>query len=187
MLPEAIQYLLRTYATAAAMREALESLRNIRQTSTEAEEDYRKRLNDAIFRCGNIHEEDEKMTYYVDGLNNTIRMVVAQYRENVPRRDLTFEGLCHFARSEDDAHRARMEQIVKVMATAPTKSRGLPRPTSTFLIQDKPRTERTPRTNVHPMDMESQQPLATPKVEEDETLDQEEVQEEEFHYTGRRR
>ena len=37
------------------------------------------------------------------------------------------------------------------------------------------------------MDMTSQQPLATPKVEEDETLDQDEVQEEEFHYTGSRR
>ena len=48
--PKAIQYLLRIYATAAAMRESLESLRNIWKTSTEAEEDYRKRLNEAIFR-----------------------------------------------------------------------------------------------------------------------------------------
>ena len=58
--PKAIQYLLRTYATAASVQEALESLRNIRQASTEAEENYRKRLNQAIFRCRNIYEEDEK-------------------------------------------------------------------------------------------------------------------------------
>ena len=51
------------------------------------------------------------MTYYVDGLNETIRMVVARQRENVPWQDLTFEGLCHFSRSEDDAHRVLMEQI----------------------------------------------------------------------------
>ena len=58
--PEAIQYLLRTYATTAAMREALESLRNIRKASTEDEEEYCKRFNQGIFRCGNIHEEDKK-------------------------------------------------------------------------------------------------------------------------------
>ena len=40
--PEAIQFFLRTYATAATMREALESLRNIRQAHMETEEDYRK-------------------------------------------------------------------------------------------------------------------------------------------------
>ena len=86
----------------------MESLPNIRQTSTEAEEDYRERPNEEIFRCGNIHEEDEKMTNYGDGLNETIRMVVARHRKNVSLRDLTFEGLSHLARSEDDAHRARM-------------------------------------------------------------------------------
>ena len=58
--PEAIQYLLRTYATAAVMREALDILQNIRQSSIEVEEDYFKRLNQAIFRCRIIHEEEEK-------------------------------------------------------------------------------------------------------------------------------
>ena len=70
--PEAIEYLLSTYATAASMREALQTLGNILQASTEAGGDYGKSLNEAKFRCGNIHEEDEKMTYYVYGLNDTI-------------------------------------------------------------------------------------------------------------------
>ena len=39
--PDAIQCTLGIYVTAAAMRGSLESLRNIRRTSTEAEEDYR--------------------------------------------------------------------------------------------------------------------------------------------------
>ena len=60
------------------------------------------------------------MTYYVDGLNDNIRMVVDRHRENIPRWDLTFEGLCHFDRSEDDAQRALMEQIVNVMSTPAT-------------------------------------------------------------------
>ena len=37
------------------------------------------------------------------------------------------------------------------------------------------------------MDISSKQPLTTPKVEEYETLDQDEVQKEGFHYTGSRR
>ena len=107
---EAIQYLLRTYATASAMRKFLEDLRNIRQGEDEVEEAYRKRLNECVFRCGNVHSEDEKMTLYVDGLSDTIRMIVARYRESVHRRDLTFESLCHFAKSEDEAYRARLKR-----------------------------------------------------------------------------
>jgi len=129
--PEAIQYLLRTYATPTAMREALEHLRNIRQGEMEAEEEYRKRLNQAIYRCGNVHEEDEKMTYYIDGLSDTIRMVVARYRESIPRRELTFESLCHFARSEDDAHRARYQQLIKAGTINVPRPRSLLKPGTT--------------------------------------------------------
>ena len=107
--PEAVQYMLRTYATPTAMREALETLRDVRQENTETEEDYRKRLNVAIHRCGNVHSEDEKMTLYVDGLAPTIRTVVARHRESVNRREMTFEGLAHFARSEDEVVRARAQ------------------------------------------------------------------------------
>ena len=126
----------------------------------------------------------KKMTYYVNGLNDIIRMVVARHRENVPRPDLTFEGFSRISRFEDDAHRARMEHISKEMAIPETKPRRILRPTSTYLIQDTPRTERTPnlmlsptpRTTVHLMDEKSQEPVTTSKVEEDETLDQDQVQ-----------
>ena len=91
-----------------------------------------------------------KMTYYVDGLNHTIRMVVARHRENVPRRVLTFEGLCHFERSKDDAHRARMEQISTVMSTPTTNPRGLPHPTRIHLFQETPRAGRTPNPVLSP-------------------------------------
>lgn len=63
--PEAIQDLLRTYATASAMCEGLEDLRNVKQKPDENEDQYRKRLNEAIFRCGNVHSEDKKITVYV--------------------------------------------------------------------------------------------------------------------------
>ena len=121
--PEAVQYLLRTYATAFAMREVLADLRNIKQNANESEESYRKRLNEAIFRCGNVHTEDEKMTLYVDGLSETIRMVVARYRETIHRRDLTFEELCHYAKSEDDAYRARFKHVASILPSGSNRTR----------------------------------------------------------------
>ena len=58
--PEGVQYLLRTYATPAAIRNATNELRSIRQSTDEDELAYGARVNHAVYRCGNVHEEDEK-------------------------------------------------------------------------------------------------------------------------------
>ena len=57
---EGVQYLLRTYATPAAFRNATNELRGAHQSADEDELAYGERLNHAVYRCGNIHEEDEK-------------------------------------------------------------------------------------------------------------------------------
>lgn len=57
--PEAIQYLLGTYATTSSMPEALEDLRNIRKTG-QVEEEYKKCFNKTIFWCGNVNNEDRR-------------------------------------------------------------------------------------------------------------------------------
>lgn len=85
------------------MREELENLRSIRQHDDKLEESYRKHSNQAIRSCGNFHEDDEKMTMFIDGLSKTIQAMVARRRESVPRRYLTFEDLLHFSRSEYEA------------------------------------------------------------------------------------
>ena len=61
----------------------------------------------------------------------------------------------------------------------------------THLFQETGRTPNpvvllTPKTTVHLMDVESQEPIKSSKAEEDRILNQDQVQEEEFHYTGRR-
>lgn len=45
------------------------------------------------FICGNVHNEDKKMTVFVDGLDNSIRTVVARFRDNESRYEITFERL----------------------------------------------------------------------------------------------
>lgn len=44
------------------MREVLEDLRDVKQMVDEKEYQYRKRLNEAIFKYGNVHLETRKIT-----------------------------------------------------------------------------------------------------------------------------
>lgn len=73
--------MLRTYATPTAMSEALENLRLIPQRAKEDEVFHKKRLNYGIHRCGNIHEEDEKMTFNIGGPPQKSRTIVARFPE----------------------------------------------------------------------------------------------------------
>jgi len=52
--PEAVKYLLRSYATSNAVREAVLSLRDLSQIPGEVETDYSKHVNDAGNCCGNV-------------------------------------------------------------------------------------------------------------------------------------
>ena len=112
--PEAVQYLLRTYATNDALSSALLDLRDTRQKPQESETDYSARLLDAEYRCGNVHDAEERMTLFIDGLNPGIRSLVARHREaerryNRRKRDkLTYLDLVQYAQNEGDACRARM-------------------------------------------------------------------------------
>ena len=103
---EAVQYFLRTYATPSAIREAVNHLRDIRQLPKETELEYSARLNNAAYRCGNVYDETDKMTFFINGLSPTIRNIVARHRESQPRRSLTYEELVQFARDEGESHRA---------------------------------------------------------------------------------
>lgn len=104
--PEAVQYLLRAYATSNRIQEAILRMRDTRQQPQEDEETYSTRLNNAVRRCGNVHSSEERMTMFVDGLLPSIRSLVARHRES--HRRSSYIELVHFARAEGDAHRARV-------------------------------------------------------------------------------
>ena len=87
----------------------MSDLRMTRQSTTEDENAYAARINQATYRCANIHSEDEKMTFYVDGLMPNIRTTVARFRENEFRQDMTFERLIQIAKDEGDEALARIE------------------------------------------------------------------------------
>lgn len=68
------------------MLEALEKLRNVKEKANKDEDQYRKQLNKAMLKCGNVHSKDEKIILYLDGISTTNNMVVAHHRETFHRR-----------------------------------------------------------------------------------------------------
>ena len=110
--PEAVQYPLRTYGMNDAISGAVLHLRDVRQISEEWETSYSARLLDAEFRCGNVHDAEERILLFIDGLNPGIRSLEARYRESAlqdrrNRRTITFLDVVQFAQKEGDTLRAR--------------------------------------------------------------------------------
>lgn len=99
-----------TYKMPTTVREDLENVRSIRKRAEEKEDLHKKNLYDAMHRCGNVHEKDEEMNFYIDGVLPTTRTIVARFRESERRRDVKFEDFTHFARAECEAARDRLQQ-----------------------------------------------------------------------------
>lgn len=107
--PEAVQWLLRTYATPAALREAVKAFRSLEQKPEEEETDYGNRVLLASHRCGDVFTDAEQMSAFVDGLLKTTRTLVARHRESMARErrsELTFSDLVSYAQDQGDAFRA---------------------------------------------------------------------------------
>lgn len=99
------------------MCEFFEGVRNIMIKSDEKEDQYLKRLNEAMLICGKVHSEGDKKTLYVNGLKPTINKVVTQHHESVHHRDFTFESLCHLVKFQDEAYNTRLRHITSNVTT----------------------------------------------------------------------
>lgn len=109
--PEAVQYLLRSYATSNEIQRAMMDLRNVTQNPGEDERDYSTRLEDACRRVGNVHSLHEKCTMFESGLVPEIRALVSRHREANP--NISFLELVQFARAEGETHRARSKMATR--------------------------------------------------------------------------
>ena len=106
--PEAVQYLLRSYATANHIRTAVLALRDVRQHPTEDEQSYSGRLEKAEVRCGNIHTKDEKKNLFIHGLLTAIKAVLSRHRDT--HDEEAYLELLQHAQAEGDNYRARLRQ-----------------------------------------------------------------------------
>ena len=51
-----------------------------------------------------MHVTDEQMKIFIDGLDPSIRTLVARHREQRPRHKLSYQELAQFARDEGDEY-----------------------------------------------------------------------------------
>ncbi len=123
--PELVQYFLSTYATPSAMREAVNNIRTLKQRMGEDEVEFGARINEAAHKCGNAFSEEDKMTYFVDGLHTTIQSIVSSWRETQSRKEITYSKLMLKARDEGTAYRARTENIRVVRAVKANSTRNV--------------------------------------------------------------
>ena len=131
--PEAVQYLLQTYATDLAIERSIEATQSLRQQVGEDEKAYSARFTLAEQRCGNVHRWRERKLLFIDGLTGAIKPLVARY--NRQSRQATYLDIVEFAYEEGVAHRARggtrrnvdilkPQQAARTPRALPLKARG---------------------------------------------------------------
>lgn len=76
-------------------------LRAVPQGLLKMELELATKLNQAIYRCSNMHSREGVLILYIDALHPTICSVVAQYRES--HRRATYLDVVEFAEHEGDA------------------------------------------------------------------------------------
>ncbi|CAN8063108.1 unnamed protein product [Agarophyton chilense] len=103
--PVVVQYLLRNYVISNAIRQAILDLRDVTQKRGKGEAEYSSRLDRMATRCGNVHSTEDKITLLTDGLDPTIKSLVAGFREK--HEGTPFLELDQFGQAEGEADRAR--------------------------------------------------------------------------------
>ena len=92
--PEAVKWLLRSFATDEAIRQAVLALREVQQRPSEDEMEFYICLTDAGNCCGNVYSIEEQMKMFIEGLDSSIKQMVSQYRQN--NRDVSFVRLVNY-------------------------------------------------------------------------------------------
>ena len=119
--PEAVQWLLRSFATDEAIRQAVLAMREVQQRLSEDEMEFYIRLTDASNRCGNVYSMETQMTMFIEGLDASIQPMVSQYRQD--NRDVSFLRLINYAKAHGSASRAKEKKTKKVTIQTPATLR----------------------------------------------------------------
>jgi len=117
--PEAVQWLLLTYARESVLHDASREVREMVQGIGEKEQQYAGRLRKAAIRCGDVFREQDLITIYVGGLRPHARYAV---RESLSRTDKrTFQQIREHAQSLGDTFREQQRELNKLKSNFPDK------------------------------------------------------------------
>ena len=110
--PEALQFLLKSYAKDRHIEEALASLEDIKQMPDEKESAYAKRLRTQARRCGGVFSEPEMITRFIRGLREDLKPLLHLTRADYSLPNV-FQDFVERATAQGEAHRALSGQDTK--------------------------------------------------------------------------
>ena len=156
---------------------------DLKQNHNEDEEAYSARLCEAFHRCGNVYDDSQKMTFFVNGLSRDIQSIVARHRESTPRQYMRYKRLVSFARDEGQAHRARLESAHSILKR--TNPNSALRNANVSFLGEPEATQPVPTSNNQQLlllgggqpDTDSTQASSVPTSDLPSTLDDEKRQE----------
>lgn len=70
-----------------AILEAPDDLHNVCQTENENDNTYAAWLNNAVYCCGNVQDDDDKFKIYVKGLLQVLKTILQRLINETPRSD----------------------------------------------------------------------------------------------------
>lgn len=76
------QYFLRSYAQPNNITNAILQLRATRQSKKKIEQKYALRLNDGVELCSHVHESEDVITLFVEGMSLEVRSLIQGYGDN---------------------------------------------------------------------------------------------------------
>ena len=103
--PSAVNYLLQVYAQYPCLKEAEEELRQLKQSRGEDESRFFQRFEQAHLRTGSILDSREKLTAFVNGLDEAIKEPILVLIQERP--DISMLDVVRRARSEGKLWRSR--------------------------------------------------------------------------------
>ena len=102
--PEAVYWLLYTYATDKVLKKAHEHVTHMKQGPNEEEMAFGERLREEAIRCGDVFDDGALIQVYVDGLTPAVSHIMNDLLEESP--DMSFQKVKTRAQSRGDALRA---------------------------------------------------------------------------------
>jgi len=110
--PEAVQWLLLTYARESVLHDAYREVRDMVQGVGEKEQQFAARLRKSAIRCGDVFREQDLITIYVGGLKAHARYAVRESLSRTEKR--TFQQIREHAQSLGDTFREQQRELGKL-------------------------------------------------------------------------
>ena len=167
--PEAVFWLLSTYATDKVLKEAYKAVTSMKQGVHEDELEFGGRLRQEAIRCGDVFDDGTLIGVFVEGLIPAVGHVMNDLLEENP--DMPFQRVKTRAKSRGDAFRAgnsaRTSPYVGLSSTHPRSSQRIPRsPRATqspvMLADVDYHQDYLPETLALPVEMESNSSQSLP-------------------------